>query len=266
MNNCYVYAYLDPRKPFFLEYNNIIIHNEPFYIGEGKNLRKYDHLLEEKPSHKTNKIKEILNSGFIPEIVTFVENVTKAEAIKIETELINTIGVRTNIEGVKYGPLTNLRLYGKNGLISNETKEKMSQVKIGKVFSETHRKNLSIAKKGKPSKFKGLKRGPLSAETKLKLSNIGLGKKRSLETRKNISIAQSGKILSIEHKNNLSKALKGRKSAMTKKWIICHESGKTEIIENLTTWCLNANIIKNSLRNTLLSDKYFKGYKLVQFA
>jgi group I intron endonuclease len=81
---------------------------------------------------------------------------------------------------------------------------------LGYDFTEEHRKNMSIAHKGK--KFseehchnirlsqKGSKRAALSDECKRKISNANKGKKRSQETCANISKALTGKKQTVKQK------------------------------------------------------------------
>ena len=145
----------------------------------------------------------------------------------------------------------NLRAGGEGGKISIETRNRMSEIRKGMVFSESHKKNLSKALLGRKlpkdvrekmgkSKMghkwnvgrkaseetkrkmslaqKGKHRDPCSEETKQKLREINLGKKLSEETKKKISEAISGekngnygKKFSDEHKKKLSEAKKGKK-------------------------------------------------------
>lgn len=98
----------------------------------------------------------------------------------------------------------NLKLPGNGeskGLVSNETKERMSESKKGILFSEIHLLNLSTSHKGKL----------LSEETKLKMSLAAKGRKVSDDVRANMSRAQKGRKVSEETKMKLSNALKGRK-------------------------------------------------------
>ena len=62
---------------------------------------------------------------------------------------------------------------GKRGVYSSETLQKMSAARIGMVFSDEHRLNLSNAHKGKPSSWKG--KTP-SAESRKKMSDAHKGK------------------------------------------------------------------------------------------
>ena len=71
-----------------------------------------------------------------------------------------------------------------------ESRKKLSDSRRGMVFTEKHRRNMSLSHKGKPSGFKG--------------------KKMSDEQKEKLRIAHLGKKLSEEHKQNISKSLRNR--------------------------------------------------------
>jgi len=87
-----------------------------------------------------------------------------------------------------------LESYAKNPM-SQETKDKISLSNSGKIRSEEHSKNISLAKKGKPSPLKGI-------------LGKGKGVLRSPETRKRMS--EGRKRYFIEHPE-AKKILSGRK-------------------------------------------------------
>ena len=118
---------------------------------------------------------------------------------------------------------------------SEKTKLLQSLNKLGKPFSEEHRKNLSASKLN-------VKRGPLSEEHKAKISKSHLGLKASEETKLKLSKAHTGKIISEstrekmrvnssqrkhtkETKEKISKMFKGK--VKYSKPVICIESGRT---------------------------------------
>lgn len=77
------------------------------------------------------------------------------------------------------------------------TKQKMSEIAKGRIFSEEHRRNLSKAQKNKP---------PMSDDTKKKLSEALKGRSkppRSSETLLKMSESHKGKILSEETKEKM---------------------------------------------------------------
>ena len=65
----------------------------------------------------------------------------------------------------------------------------------GKIRTESHKKNLSNALKGRVSWHKGL---TLSAEHRKKIGDAGRGRRHSEETKRKMSLAQKGKIKSPE--------------------------------------------------------------------
>lgn len=57
----YVYLYLDPRKPgnysYQIDDKTYHFDYEPFYVGEGKGERMYDHLRESHQNKKNSPIR-----------------------------------------------------------------------------------------------------------------------------------------------------------------------------------------------------------------
>jgi hypothetical protein len=134
----YVYVYLDPRKPGNYNYINYNFEYEPFYIGKGKERRYKTHLEKVKNGIckdllKDYIIKELLSLNLEPIIIKYRDNMKENEALELEKNMIISIG-RVDL---KTGPLSNLSNGGQG--ISNRK------------FTDTHRKNLSLARKGKVS-------------------------------------------------------------------------------------------------------------------
>jgi len=121
-NKFYVYVYLDPRKPGKHVYGSYVFDYEPFYVGKGKCDRCYHHinenkLLKDKNKLKTNKIKKIIReTGDIPIIIKYSENLLEDVSIDLEIDMIKTIG-RIDL---KTGCLTNLTGGGNGVLILNK--------------------------------------------------------------------------------------------------------------------------------------------------
>lgn len=91
-NFYYVYALKDTRSS----------PAKPFYVGKGTGSRAYDHLVTPDGTRKYARIKEIRASGASPLIDILVEDLTEAQALRLEAELISAFG--TEVTG---GLLTN---------------------------------------------------------------------------------------------------------------------------------------------------------------
>lgn len=115
----YIYAYIDPRS------------NLPFYIGKGKDDRKYDHL-NQKYSKKENReksrvIQEIINQGLTPIINELESNIVSEDlAYNREDYYILKYG-RKGYE--PYGILTNKTINGKRPPTPVWTEERKQQHK-----------------------------------------------------------------------------------------------------------------------------------------
>lgn len=82
-NFYYVYALKDPQ----------VTPSQIFYIGKGTGSRIDDHLiLESGRTRKDIRIKEIRNAGMEPEQAILCNELAEHEALRIEAELISTLG------------------------------------------------------------------------------------------------------------------------------------------------------------------------------
>lgn len=81
-NFYYVYAIKDPRSS----------PAKPFYIGKGTGSRAYDHLVMPDQSRKYARIKDITEAGAHPLIDILIEDLTEAQALRLEAELISAFG------------------------------------------------------------------------------------------------------------------------------------------------------------------------------
>lgn len=113
MNKFYVYAYLDPRKvgyyqydmselPGWLDDNLLSLNNEPFYIGKGIGYRCWVGLKDDKNllfKLKINTINSIISSGYEPIVVKLFEDLCEEKALQLETFLVSRIGKIINGTG-----------------------------------------------------------------------------------------------------------------------------------------------------------------------
>jgi hypothetical protein len=81
-NFFYVYALKDPRTS----------PAKPFYIGKGTGSRAFDHLVRPDATKKYARIKEIIAAGSAPMVDILVEDLTEAQALRLEAELISAFG------------------------------------------------------------------------------------------------------------------------------------------------------------------------------
>ena len=237
----YVYVYCNPLKPGkFTYYENgfgIDFDHEPFYIGEGKNGRIYDHLSEaknsDKNSHKLNTIRKLFKSKQEPIMYKIFENLGEVNSLLIEKCLIKLVG-RDNL---KLGPLTNLTDGGKglnNPSIITKTKIGLSRLnkpieeklKINIKCNKTKIKNRTTSKRedlifrfGEEEaeniiyrRTKSFRENHNSKDRKGKKFEEIYGKEKSNEWRYNLGLAHSGekngmfnKHHSIETKQKISK-------------------------------------------------------------
>lgn len=124
----YVYVYLDPRKIGEYEYGTLKFHNEPFYIGKGKNERDVTHLSKcssSKPGtypfyDKLNSLKSKGFSAIIKRLEFFEEE--ELSLLK-EKELISMIG------RFPIGPLLNLTDGGIGGdTFSSQSEQRKKEI------------------------------------------------------------------------------------------------------------------------------------------
>lgn len=165
MNNFYVYGHFTKNS------------DDLFYIGKGKENRAYDF-----QSARTFWWRNIANKYGVT-VKLLYENLTEEEALCLEKKLIEKYGRRD----LKTGCLVNMTDGGEGSsgrIISETAKKKMSLSKLGKKYTEKHRRKMSEAHKN------------VSEEARKKMSIAKMGKKR--------------KPFSEEHKLRISEAQKKR--------------------------------------------------------
>lgn len=104
--------------------------------------------------------------------------------------------------------LLNIRIPGKGGKHSEETKKLMSQWQIGKVISEETKSRISTSNLGKTPWNKGI---PRTQEVKDKISLAKKGKRQSQEAIDKMAKALKGRVFSEETRRKISEAKKGTK-------------------------------------------------------
>jgi group I intron endonuclease len=110
----------------------------------------------------------------------------------------------------------NLRPNAENNLgykMSQEAIAKTVAALKGRVFSESHRAKIAVARKGtksSPETIAKLRQKKMSEEAKAKVSAFNKGIKRSSETKLKMSAAQIGRVQSEEARKKISEKLSGR--------------------------------------------------------
>ena len=82
MNPYYIYALKDPRTS----------PARPFYIGKGTGNRAWEHTLRVDSTRKGKRIAEIQASGCVVVTTVLADDLTEAQALKLEAELISSFG------------------------------------------------------------------------------------------------------------------------------------------------------------------------------
>jgi uncharacterized protein len=79
----YIYALKDPSSS----------PAKPFYIGKGTGSRAFDHIARPDGTRKWKRIEEIRRNGFEPLVAILADDLSEAQALKLESELISAFGV-----------------------------------------------------------------------------------------------------------------------------------------------------------------------------
>lgn len=162
MENFFTYVYFDPRIPSLKKYENVDVDMpyEPFYVGKGKGNRYLYHLrlakgdifrttIHQNSHHIIKRVRDILESGFIPHIVKISEDLSEQDAFSLEKLLIKTIGM------VQFGtgPLLNWSMGGEGNCLPGHLNpfygkrpdkaiEASVNARKGKKLSEEHKKKV----------------------------------------------------------------------------------------------------------------------------
>jgi hypothetical protein len=171
-------------------------------------------------------------------------NVAKSEAFYNKSIQTST---GFDFSGVKHTPEAKRKMSEAKQNMSDETKQKMSEAKLGVPKSEETKLKMSEAKQNMSDetklKMSEAKLGvPKSDEHKQKLSEAKAGenhpmygKEQTPETRQKISEAMKGKELSTEHKQKMSEAQKGVPKGPQEQ-VQCPHCGKIGGISAMKRW------------------------------
>lgn len=149
--------------------------------------------------HFARAIRKYGPKAFTREVIYHAKDVD--ELAKMETHFILSHQSHEPEKGY------NMTLGGEGAsLVTEETRRRMSEVRLGKKLSEEHCRHIGDSKRGSNSPHWGK---PRSEETRRKIGEAQRGKKLSAEHREKIRYAHQGKVLSEEHRHKLSEAHKG---------------------------------------------------------
>lgn len=156
-NDYYVYIYRNPLKE-----------NQPFYVGKGRGSRHKHHLTKKCARsynlHKTRTIDVILKqTGSVPPIEIYRENLTNAQACEVEKNLILLFGRVDLATGV----LTNMTDGGDgNNNFSEETRKRIGMKLKGVPHSAERRAFAAAAMIGRAVSDDTRRNCPQGTETK----------------------------------------------------------------------------------------------------
>ena len=204
----YIYGYFEPGSEV------------PFYIGKGRGKRAYVHLepkhlqREQWPFHR--RLRKMVGAEVRPRIEIIERGLTEDAAFAAERRLIATYGRRNNRTGV----LLNLTDGGDGPVgrvVSQETRELLSQINTGKTVSPEVRAKMSAALKGRKHSPEHVARRAASRcgsrvrpETLTKMRDAGVRQMQNPEARARIAESNSRREWSPEARAEVSKANRGQ--------------------------------------------------------
>lgn len=254
----YTYALCDPRKSLNQTIEGFYFEHEPFYIGQGKGDRCYDHVKRYRGCPvKVNKIKSLLPKGIQPIIVKLKENISQKESLDIEVLLIKAFGTKLQIENIPKGPLTNGTSGGTYFNHTKETKSKISESSKSNWEEQEYREKviLSIksnhAKAEMQEKFRRFLGKHHTDEAKEKIRQSKLGKSLSNDHKIAISSSMKGTPLSEDRKKKLSDSIKNTNSpSRYKHWVIKAPNGEIYRVECVAAFCEELGISMPGLQKS----------------
>lgn len=118
----------------------------------------------------------------------------------------------------------------------------------GKPKSQQHRENISKARRGKSY--------PISPEGLARRSAATMAFNR----------ARKGIPKSEEVKERLKGMGAGENNANAKIWVIEHEDGSFFEMRGIKPWCVKHGLIQATLKKTLITKRFYKGYRVMSLA
>jgi hypothetical protein len=215
----YVYTYRDPDEKL------------PFYVGKGKNDRKYKHLKETKENTenylKWCKIQSILNKNKFPIIEEVFETDIENEAYEYEKKIIQKYGRKGLDDG---------------GILTNRCLDNRPPTYAGSLpRSDEYLFNMSMSKIGDKNPMYG--KDPWNKG--LSTSNI---------TKQKISKANTGRKYTEEE--HIS-----RNKSRGKTYKIYSPDNVEYVVKNLKEWCEQNNFNYCSFREAIMGYKGKTNYK-----
>lgn len=187
----------------FVIYRATCVINKKVYIGKTNNFmeRKRKHLGKDNrcPAFK-NAINKYGKDNFVWDILS--ETNDECEAYRLETSMISLLNATNKRHGYNLsdggGGVTGYHAGDNNPAKRPDVRHKLSIGRMGIVFTEEHRRNLSKAKLGK-------KRPPHTEETKQKMRLAALGEKNHNTGKKWITNGDTDMIVNLEDMKHLLK-------------------------------------------------------------